>query len=70
MNVDITLRRFTKERILDISSDYVVYLHVYDINIGVKDDLITFSQAMGGSESTLWYNTLINEMNSMDNNQV
>ena len=42
----------------------------YDIGIGVKDDPIMFSQAMGGSESTLWYNAMKNEMNSMANNQV
>ncbi|RVW22514.1 Retrovirus-related Pol polyprotein from transposon TNT 1-94 [Vitis vinifera] len=53
-----------------ISSNYVVYLQIYDIDIGVEDDPITFSQAMGGSESTLWYNSMKDEMNSMANNQV
>ena len=33
-----------------ISSNYVVYLQIYDIDIGVEDDPITFSQAVGGSE--------------------
>nr|CAN71521.1 hypothetical protein VITISV_037359 [Vitis vinifera] len=42
----------------------------YDIDIGAKDDPVTFSQAMGGSESTLWYNAIKDEMNSMANNQV
>ena len=69
-NVDITLRRSTRERRPTISSDYVVYLQEYDIDIGVEDDPITFSQAVGGSESTLWYNAMKDEMNSMANNQV
>ncbi|KAL6329782.1 hypothetical protein AAG906_037488 [Vitis piasezkii] len=42
----------------------------YDIGIGVEDDPIMFSQAMGGNESTLWYNAMKDEMNSMANNQV
>ena len=47
-----------------------MYLQEYDIDIGAKDDPVTFSQAMGGSESTLWYNAIKDEMNSMANNQV
>ena len=47
-----------------------MYLQEYDIDIGVEDDPITFSQALGGSESTLWYNAMKDEMNSMANNQV
>ena len=69
-NVDITLRRSTRERKSAIFSDYVVYLQEYDIDISVEDDPITFSQAVGGSESTLWYNAMKDEMNSMANNQV
>ena len=69
-NVDITLRRSTTERRSTISFDYVVYLQEYDIDIGVEDDPITFSQAVGGSESTLWYNAMKDEVNSMANNQV
>ncbi|RVW51337.1 Copia protein [Vitis vinifera] len=69
-NVDITLRRSTRDRRFIISSYYVVYLQEYDIDIGVEDDPITFSQVVGGSESTLWYNSMKDEMNSMANNQV
>nr|CAN61348.1 hypothetical protein VITISV_007257 [Vitis vinifera] len=42
----------------------------YDIDIGAKDDPIMFSQAVGGSESTLWYTIMKDEMNSMVNNQI
>ena len=61
-NVDITLRRFTRKGRPAISFDYVVYLQEYDIDIGVEDDPITFSQVMGESESTLWYNSMKDEM--------
>ena len=47
-----------------------MYLQEYNIGIGVEDDPIMFSQAMGGNESTLWYNAMKYEMNSMANNQV
>ncbi|RVW84849.1 hypothetical protein CK203_048603 [Vitis vinifera] len=67
-NVDITLRRSTRERKLAISSNYVVHLQEYDIDIGVEDDPIMFSLAVGGSESTLWYNDMKYEMNSIANN--
>ena len=40
-----------------------MYLQEYDINIGTEDDSTTFSQTMGGSESTLWYNAMEDEMN-------
>ena len=39
-----------------------MYLQEYDIDIGVEDDPITFSQVMGESESTLWYNSMKDEM--------
>ena len=47
-----------------------MYLQEYDIDIGAKDDPIMFSQAVGGSESTLWYTIMKDEMNSMVNNQI
>ena len=46
-NANITLRRFTREMRPLISSDYVVYLQEYDIDIGFEDDPIMFSQAVG-----------------------
>ena len=47
-----------------------MYLQESDINIGVEDDPVIFSQAISESKSTLWYNTMKNEMDSMSNNQV
>jgi len=39
-------------------------------NIGVKNDLITFSQAMSSKETYLWYNVMKDEMWFMASNQV
>ena len=47
-----------------------MYLQEFDIDIGVEDDLVMFSQAMGRSKSTLWYNSMKDEMDLMANNQV
>ena len=69
-NVDITLIRSTRERRLAISSDYIVYLQESNFDISAKDNPIMFSQAMGGSKSTLWYNAMQDEMDSMAHNQV
>ena len=47
-----------------------MYLQESDNVIGVEDDTITFSQAVSGSKSTLRYDAIKDEMNSMANNQV
>jgi len=69
-NVDVTLRRSNRIRKHAISSDYIVYLQESDIDIGVEDDPATFSLAISESKSTLWYNAMKDEMDSMANNQV
>ena len=40
------------------------------MDIGVEDDPITFSQAVSGNKSTLWYDAMKDELDSMANNQV
>ena len=40
------------------------------MDIGVEDDPITFSQAVSGNKSTLWYDAMKVELDSMANNQV
>ena len=47
-----------------------MYLQEYDIDINARDDPITFSKAMNGSESELCYNAIKDEMNLMANDQV
>ncbi|RZB63650.1 GDSL esterase/lipase isoform C [Glycine soja] len=69
-NVDITLRRYTRVRKSAIPSDYIVYLQESDYNIGVKNDLETFDQAMSCKKSNLWYDAMKDEMNSIQSNKV
>lgn len=47
-----------------------MYLNESDCDVGVEDDLDTFSQAMDTSKSKLWYNVMIDEMNSTTDNKV
>ena len=48
----------------------MVYLQESDYNIGAKNDPQTFAQAMNYEKSRLWYNTMMDEMDSMNNNDV
>ena len=58
LRVDSTLKRSTRERKSVIPSTYVVYLQEFDFNIGAKNDLETFSQAMSCKESDLWFKAM------------
>jgi hypothetical protein len=69
-NVDSTLRRSTRTRKPAIPSDYIVYLQESDYSIGLENDPENFAQAMSCKESNLWYDAMIDEMNSMKNNGV
>ena len=53
-----------------IIDDYIVYLQESDFDIGPKDDPTLFSQAISDSNSTLWYDAMKEEMESMAKNQV
>ena len=57
-------------RRLAIPSDYAVYLQEFNYNIGVENDLETFSQAISCRESKLWHNSMKEEMDSMVFNEV
>ena len=46
----------------------VVYLQESDI--GVKDNVESFSQSMNSKKFELWYNVMKEEMNSMKINEV
>ena len=67
---DTTLRRSTRVKRSAISSDYMVYLQEFDYNIGAKNDPETFAQAMSCEKSRLWYNAMMDEMDSMNSNDV
>ena len=67
---DTTLRRSTRVKRSAISSDYMVYLQESDYNIGAENDPETFAQAMSCEKSRLWYNAMMDEMDSMNSNDV
>ena len=69
-NVELTLRRFAREKKSAISGDYVVYLQEFDFNVEVVNDLETFSQAVSSNESKLWFNGMKDEMTSMASNEI
>jgi hypothetical protein len=66
----VELRRSSRIRRLAIFTDYVVHLQESDFDVGPKDDPIMFSQATSGDNSTLWYDAMKEEMESMAKNQV
>lgn len=54
-----------------ISSDYIVHLQEYDVDIDLmEDDPITFQQAIQGSKFKGWINAMNVEIKSMINNDV
>lgn len=63
----VALRRSKRERRPAISYDYVLYLHEDGTLV---DDPVTFSQAIGGKDSSRWYDAIKEDMNSMDKNKV
>ena len=64
------VQRFSRIRKSAISSDYLVYLQESVFDVGPKDDPSSFSQAMSGSNSTLWFKAMQEEMESMAINKV
>lgn len=63
-------RRSSRTKRSAIPSDYVVYLQESDYDIGLKKDPISFSQAMNQENSSLWYDAMKEEMESMIKNKV
>ena len=65
-----TLRKSQRERRPAISNDYVVYLQESDYDIGTSKDPVSFSQAIGCSDSDKWIDAMNDELKSMDQNKV
>ncbi|XP_075111761.1 uncharacterized protein LOC142181949 [Nicotiana tabacum] len=66
----VGMRKSSRVQKPAISSDYVVYLQESDYDIGLRDDPCSFSQAMSGENSTLWYDAMKEELESMAKNKV
>ncbi|RVW97553.1 Retrovirus-related Pol polyprotein from transposon TNT 1-94 [Vitis vinifera] len=68
--VQVPLRRSTRERRSTISNDYVVYLQEHEFDMGLEDDPISVSQVKQSSNSEKWIEAMKDEMKSMKDNGV
>ncbi|RVW42881.1 Retrovirus-related Pol polyprotein from transposon TNT 1-94 [Vitis vinifera] len=68
--VQVPLRRSTRERRSTISDDYVVYLQEHEFDMGLEDDPISVSQVKQSSDSEKWIEAMKDEMKSMKDNGV
>ncbi|RVW79209.1 Retrovirus-related Pol polyprotein from transposon TNT 1-94 [Vitis vinifera] len=68
--VQVPLRRSTRERRSTISDDYVVYLQEHEFDMGLEDDPISVSQVKQSSNSEKWIEAMKDEMKSMKHNGV
>ena len=68
--VQVPLRRSTRERRSTISDDYVVYLQKHEFDMGLEDDPISVSQVKQSSNFEKWIEAMKEEMKSMKDNGV
>ena len=68
--VQVPLRRSTRDRRSTISDDYVVYLQEHEFDMGLEDDPISVSQVKQSSDSEKWIEAMKDEMKSMKDNGV
>ncbi|KAL6348428.1 hypothetical protein AAG906_005736 [Vitis piasezkii] len=68
--VQVPLRRSTREMRSTISDDYVVYLQEHEFDMGLEDDPISVSQVKQSSNSEKWMEAMKDEMKSMKDNGV
>ncbi|RVX03502.1 Retrovirus-related Pol polyprotein from transposon TNT 1-94 [Vitis vinifera] len=68
--VQVPLKRSTRERRSTISDDYVVYLQEHEFDMGLEDDPISVSQVKQSSNSKKWIEAMKDEMKSMKDNGV
>jgi transposase InsO family protein len=67
---DALLRRSQRSRKPTILDDYMGYLQEHEFDIGVVDDPLSYSQAIQSSQSTKWIDAMVDELKSMENNNV
>ncbi|RVX10784.1 hypothetical protein CK203_018368 [Vitis vinifera] len=68
--VQMPLRRSTRERRNTISDNYVVYLQEHEFDMGLEDDPISVSKVKQSSDSKKWIEAMEDEMKSMNDNGV
>ena len=55
---------------MTILDDYIVYLQEHEFDMGLEDDLISFSQTKQSVNSQKWIEAMKDEMKSMKDNNV
>ena len=68
--IQVPLRRSTRERRSTISDDYVVHLQEQEFDMGLEDDPISVNQVKKSSDSEKWIEVIKDEMKSMKDNGV
>ena len=68
--VQVSLKRSTRERKSTISDDCVVYFQEHEFDMGLEDDLILVSQVKQNSDFEKWIEVMKDEMKSMKDNGV
>ena len=53
-----------------ISDEYLVYLHGSEIDLGIDNDPVSFSQAIESNNSDRWMNGMKDELKSRKQNEV
>ena len=66
----IASRRSTRTRKSAIPDDYVVYIGEHDFDIGPVSDPMTYKDAVTCPQSSMWVNSMQDEIASMDHNGV
>ena len=64
------LRRSQISKRSAILDDYIIYFQESDFDIGVKEDPISFSQAIKSDDSNKWIDAIKEELKSMSINKV
>ena len=68
--LEVPLRRSTRERRSTISDDYIVFLLEHEFDMGLENDPISVSQVKRCSNFEKWIKAMKNEMKSMEDNDV
>ena len=68
--LEVPLKRSTRERIMMIPNYYLVYLQEHEFDMGLEDDKISISQVKQSVDSQEWIKAMKNEMKSMKDNDV
>ncbi|GKC09830.1 retrovirus-related pol polyprotein from transposon TNT 1-94, partial [Tanacetum coccineum] len=68
--IRIALNKPARVRKSAIPDDYTVYLQETDFEIGIDNDLVSFSQAIKSDKSEMWIDAMKEELKSMTQNIV